>query len=129
MFAALDRRRWLGWGLSFGAMPMPLLAAAPHVDPSDNNHRLRRSACTLVATVVYTACYLTWAHATRGPLTGTFFCTSTIFWFCLLQGAEVEAPLFVKSAQGTLILNASEVLLGSILARFAPPPAPTAPTA
>jgi hypothetical protein len=47
----------------------------------------------------------------------------------LLQGAEVEAPLFVKSTQGTLILNASEVLLGSILARFAPPPAPTAPTA
>ena len=58
----------------------------------------------------------------------------------LLQGAEVEAPLFVKSAQGTLILNASETLLGSILARFAPAPAattasattasaPTAPTA
>ena len=53
----------------------------------------------------------------------------------LLQGAEVEAPLFVKSAQGTVILNASEILLGSILARFAPAPAattapaPTAPTA
>jgi hypothetical protein len=44
----------------------------------------------------------------------------------LLQGAEVEAPLFVKSAQGTLILNASEILLGSILARFAPAPAASA---
>jgi hypothetical protein len=41
----------------------------------------------------------------------------------LLQAAEAEAPLFVKSPQGTLILNASEVLLASILARFAPSPA------
>jgi hypothetical protein len=40
----------------------------------------------------------------------------------LLQAAEVEAPLFIKSPQGTLILNASEVLLASILARFAPAP-------
>ena len=39
----------------------------------------------------------------------------------LIQGAEIEAPLFIKSQQGTLILNASEILLGSILARFAPP--------
>jgi len=38
----------------------------------------------------------------------------------LLQAAEIEAPLFIKSTQGTLILNASEVLLASILARFAP---------
>jgi hypothetical protein len=38
----------------------------------------------------------------------------------LLQAAEIEAPLFVKSPQGTLILNASETLLASILARFAP---------
>jgi hypothetical protein len=47
----------------------------------------------------------------------------------LLQAAEIEAPLFIKSTQGTLILNASEVLLASILARFAPaqPAAPAAP--
>jgi hypothetical protein len=52
----------------------------------------------------------------------------------LLQAAEIEAPLFVKSPQGMLILNASEVLLASILARFAPTqpavaaaPAPAAP--
>ena len=38
----------------------------------------------------------------------------------LLQAAEVEVPLFIKSPQGTLILNASEVLLSSILARFVP---------
>ncbi len=49
----------------------------------------------------------------------------------LLQAAEMEAPLFVHSNQGTLILNASENLLGSILARFAPAPpaAPAAPAA
>jgi hypothetical protein len=48
----------------------------------------------------------------------------------LLQAAEIEAPLFIKSPQGTLILNASEVLLSSILARFAPAQAaaPAAPT-
>ena len=52
----------------------------------------------------------------------------------LLQAAEAEAPLFIKSSQGTLVLNASEVLLASILARFAPAqaaapasPAPAAP--
>jgi hypothetical protein len=47
----------------------------------------------------------------------------------LLQAAEIEAPLFIKSPQGSLILNASETLLASILARFAPQtPAPvTAP--
>jgi hypothetical protein len=46
----------------------------------------------------------------------------------LLQAAEIEAPLFIKSPQGTLILNASEVLLASILARFAPAqPAVAAP--
>ncbi len=38
----------------------------------------------------------------------------------LLQAAEIDAPLFIKSPQGTLILNASEVLLASILARFVP---------
>lgn len=43
----------------------------------------------------------------------------------LLAGAEAEVPLFVKSAQGNLILNASETVLGLILARFAP--APVAP--
>jgi hypothetical protein len=49
----------------------------------------------------------------------------------LLQAAEIEAPLFIKSPQGTLILNASEVLLASILARFVPaqPAAPAAPAA
>jgi hypothetical protein len=41
----------------------------------------------------------------------------------LLQAGEAEAPLFIKSQQGTLILNASEILLASILARFAPAPA------
>jgi hypothetical protein len=46
----------------------------------------------------------------------------------LLQAAEIEAPLFIKSTQGTLILNASEVLLASILSRFAPAP-PAAPAA
>ena len=45
----------------------------------------------------------------------------------LLEGAEVEAPLFIKSSQGTLILNASETLLASILARFAPAPPAAAP--
>jgi hypothetical protein len=38
----------------------------------------------------------------------------------LLEAAELEAPLFIKSPQGMLILNASEILLSSILARFAP---------
>lgn len=38
----------------------------------------------------------------------------------LLEGVEAEAPLFVRSSQGTLILNASETLLASILTRFAP---------
>jgi hypothetical protein len=38
----------------------------------------------------------------------------------LLQAAELEVPLFIKSNEGMLILNASEVLLSSILARFAP---------
>jgi len=47
----------------------------------------------------------------------------------LLEAAQIEAPLFIKSPQGTLILNASEVLLASILARFAaaPPVVPAAP--
>lgn len=48
----------------------------------------------------------------------------------LIEAAEIEAPLFIKSPQGTLILNASEVLLASILARFvtaAPAPAQTPP--
>jgi hypothetical protein len=48
----------------------------------------------------------------------------------LLEGAEVEAPLFIKSSQGTVILNASETLLASILSRFAPAqPAAAATTA
>ena len=38
----------------------------------------------------------------------------------LLQAAETEAPLFIRSSHGTLILNASEVVLASVLARFAP---------
>jgi hypothetical protein len=38
----------------------------------------------------------------------------------LLQAAELEAPLFIKSSEGMVILNASEILLSSILARFAP---------
>ena len=43
----------------------------------------------------------------------------------ILQGVEIDAPLFIKSAQGNLLLNASEALLASILERFAPPaPAP-----
>lgn len=41
----------------------------------------------------------------------------------LLAAAPAEAPLFVKSPQGMLILGASEVLLSSILAQFAPKPA------
>lgn len=52
----------------------------------------------------------------------------------LLEAAELEVPLFIKSNQGMLILNASEILLSSILARFAPvpaavlaPPAPATP--
>jgi hypothetical protein len=45
----------------------------------------------------------------------------------LLQGVETDAPLFIKSAQGNLILNASEILLASILARFAPAPASAPP--
>jgi hypothetical protein len=51
--------------------------------------------------------------------------------FGLLQAAELEAPLFVKSPQGTIILNASETLLASVLARFAPaqPAAPAVPKA
>jgi hypothetical protein len=45
----------------------------------------------------------------------------------LLEAAEIEAPLFIKSPQGSLILNASETLLASILARFVPAaPAPVA---
>ena len=48
-----------------------------------------------------------------------------------LEAAELEAPLFIKSSEGMVILNASEILLGSILARFAPaqPAAPAAPAA
>jgi hypothetical protein len=38
----------------------------------------------------------------------------------LLQAAELEAPLFIKSSEGRLIRNASEILLSSIRARFAP---------
>jgi hypothetical protein len=52
----------------------------------------------------------------------------------LLEAVELEVPLFIKSSQGMLILNASEILLSSILARFAPaqaavvvPPAVPAP--
>jgi hypothetical protein len=40
-----------------------------------------------------------------------------------LEAAELEAPLFIKSSEGMVILNASEILLSSILARFAPAPA------
>ena len=45
----------------------------------------------------------------------------------LLQGAEIDAPLFIKSPHGSLILNASENLLASVLNRFASPPAAPAP--
>lgn len=45
----------------------------------------------------------------------------------VLQGVETDAPLFIKSTQGNLILNASETLLASILARFAPAPVQTPP--
>lgn len=45
----------------------------------------------------------------------------------ILQGAEIDAPLFIKSAQGNLILNASETLLASILLRFASAPASAPP--
>lgn len=38
----------------------------------------------------------------------------------LLQGGEIAAPLFVHSAHGTLILNASEGVLAGVLAQFAP---------
>jgi hypothetical protein len=34
----------------------------------------------------------------------------------LLQGAEMDAPLFVHSTQGTLIMNASENLLNGAIA-------------
>jgi hypothetical protein len=44
----------------------------------------------------------------------------------LLAGAEADAPVFVGSTKGMLILNASEILLAGILAAFAPK-APAAP--
>lgn len=47
----------------------------------------------------------------------------------LVQGAASDAPLFVHSAQGTLILNASEGLLAGILAQFVPAPAVATPAA
>jgi hypothetical protein len=48
----------------------------------------------------------------------------------LLAGAIADAPLFVGTPQGILILNASEALLAGILAQFAPKPAaPVAPPA
>jgi len=45
----------------------------------------------------------------------------------ILQGAEIDAPLFIKSPHGSLILNAGENLLASVLARFASPTVPPAP--
>lgn len=55
----------------------------------------------------------------------------------LLEGAEAEAPIFIHSTQGSLILNASETLLGSVIsmlaakaaAKAAAPVASTAPIA
>jgi hypothetical protein len=47
----------------------------------------------------------------------------------LLQGVEMDAPLFIKSPHGNLILNASENILASVLGRFAPPAVPPAPAA
>ena len=50
----------------------------------------------------------------------------------MIASAEQTAPLFVHSSQGTLILNASEVLLGNLLtalqskAPAAPAPGPVA---
>lgn len=42
----------------------------------------------------------------------------------LLEGAEVAAPIFVHSSQGSLILNASEAVLAGMLQQFAPTPTP-----
>ena len=52
----------------------------------------------------------------------------------LLQGAEADTPLFVHSAQGSLILNASENLLNGAIAALvarqaAVTPIPVAPAA
>ncbi len=47
----------------------------------------------------------------------------------LLATAAVEAPIFVGSSKGMLILNASEELLANLLAAFAKPAAPAAPVA
>ena len=45
----------------------------------------------------------------------------------LLATAATEAPIFVHSAKGVLIMNASEELLGNLLSAFAKPAAPAAP--
>ena len=43
----------------------------------------------------------------------------------LLAGAATDAPIFVHSPQGLLILNASEGLLAGILSEFTPKPTAT----
>lgn len=46
----------------------------------------------------------------------------------LLGSASAVAPVFVHSEQGTLILNASEIVLANVLSQYAPKP-PAAPPA
>ena len=41
----------------------------------------------------------------------------------LLAAAPLTVPIFVHSQQGLMILNASEILVASILQEFAPKPA------
>jgi hypothetical protein len=40
----------------------------------------------------------------------------------LLTAATAEAPIFIHTPQGIAVFNASEILLASILAQFAPKP-------
>lgn len=47
--------------------------------------------------------------------------------FALLTTAAVEAPIFVHSQHGTLLLNAGENLVANLLQAFQKPTAPAAP--
>lgn len=47
--------------------------------------------------------------------------------FAVLATAAQDAPIFIHSTQGTVILNASEILLANLIAAFGPKPTP-APT-
>lgn len=49
--------------------------------------------------------------------------------FALLTTAAVEAPVFVHSQHGVLLLNAGENLVANLLAAFQKPAAPIAPAA